>query len=268
MNEAWLMILGSSGGTPSSRSWPPSILLFYHGLYLILDAGEGAQIRLIENGIGPGKIDAIAVSHLHGDHIFGLPGLIESMSLTSRKRDLKIIGPAGIKLYLERVFEITNFTPLFNIVYSSPLSECELTSGKAVLTIKGFETCHSMESYGYIITGYKHFGAQRRKLFKIAYTGDTSVCEKTLNALRNEGDIDLLIHDSTFGHDKMKEAKHYGHSTAADAAYVAKLLNVKALILFHISPRYEDGYIQLLSEARSIFDKTFMGIDGYRFVIS
>jgi ribonuclease Z len=268
LSEAWLEIIGSSGGAPTPSSWPPSILLFYHGLYGLLDVGEGTQLRLVEKGIGPGRIDFIAVTHMHGDHIFGLPGLIQSMSLSSRSKDLIVIGPERIKTFLEETFGLTNFSPVFKIIYSSPINASGLTSGKAKLVIKGFKTCHADESYGYVVTGYKVIGGDERKIFKLAYTGDTALCDEMVRALRAEEDIDVLIHDSTFNYNLRNQAREYGHSTSIEAAALARELNVRALLLFHMSSRYKNSYKQLLMEARSVYEKTFLASDNTKFIIA
>lgn len=268
MPEGWVEFLGTGGGAPRPDARPPGILLFYHGMHVLLDAGEGVQIRLIERGVGPGRLDLVALTHAHGDHVFGLPGLVQSMSLHSRQRPLTIMGPPSVRELLDVTFRVTGFTPTFELSFVDPLEEVRLTSGKALLSVKGFKTCHTEESYGYVLTGYKATGEGLARRFTVAYTGDTAPCEKVEEALIALGPVDLLVHDSTFSATRYKEAKEYGHSTAVDAALLAKRLDVKALVLFHVSSRYRDRQGSVLAEAREVFERTYLAFDGMRLLVA
>jgi len=266
MAEAWLEFLGSGGGAPLPEAWPPSVLISFHGIYGLLDAGEGAQIRLMEAGVGPGRLDFIAITHMHGDHVFGLPGLIQSMSLSSRARELYITGPEGLFDWLERTFAATGFTPSFSLKRAElPLV---LNRGKAALEVKSFKTCHTGDSVGYVIAGYKKSGESYTLAFKLAYTGDTSACQEVVRALKAEGRIDVLVFDSTFDSSMRSEAGAYGHSTTVEAASVARELDVGVLLLFHVSSRYKGESERLLLEARSVFERSFIAGDGLRFIIA
>ena len=260
MSEAWILFLGTSSGVPAPGKKLPSILLHYNGIYLLLDAGEGAQITLIEQGIGPGRINAVLITHLHGDHVFGLPGLLQSMGMSSREKPLLIKGPREIMDYIYDSFRHTGYTSDYKIIFNDALSK---TSLNGFLEVKGFPTCHdNLESYGYKIIGYrkKRSGLQTR--FILSYTGDTMPCDKYINAIRG---TEILIHDSTFDESKRKEAWLFGHSASIDAAEIALKTGVKTLFLFHQSTRYKNTPLLLEREARMLFENTYEAIDGMKF---
>ncbi|MEM0021749.1 MAG: ribonuclease Z [Fervidicoccaceae archaeon] len=258
MSDAWLIFLGTAAGVPSGGSGMPGILLQYRGKYILLDAGEGTQISLSRLGIGSAKIDAILVSHLHGDHIFGLPGLIQTMSMESRTRPLLVISPAEIRSFLDASFRITSFTPSFEIKVEEP---SRLSIGDAIDVVP-FRTCHTISpSFGYLLVGKSHGGKVR---FSLAYTGDTMPCDSYRDAIRG---AEILIHDSTFSEEVGAEAWNYGHSTSRDAALLARDIGARILFLFHISSRYSSDPLVLEREARRIFPMSFLAKDGMKFYL-
>jgi len=258
MSDSWLVFLGTSAGVPNRGRRLPSILLQYRGKYLLLDAGEGAQLALSEYGIGASRIDAVLITHLHGDHIFGLPGLIQTMGMGSRKKPLLIMSPPGLSEFLESSFRITGFSPQFEIQMREP-QRIELGS---YVEIVPFETCHTASlSFGYLIIG-KTGGRGMR--FSLAYTGDTRPCESYIEKIRG---AEIIVHDSTFSEELREEAWSFGHSTAGDAARIAKEAGAKLLFLFHISNRYSDDVEALEMEARRIFPTTYAARDGMKFYL-
>ena len=274
--------LGTGGGVPNKRGLP-AILIQREGLFSLFDVGEGTQQRLIDTGLGIMKIKVIGITHLHGDHVLGLPGLLETMGMYSRKEKLILMGPSELKDYVWDVFKRTHFQPNYEIEFRDSYEDEDVR-------ISMFKTCHVIESYGFLFEekdrvkldveklraeGIRDWRVIRslkegkrvelgtkvlipedylivKKGIKVAYTGDTAPCESVINAVKG---VDLLIHDSTFLDEK--EAHEYGHSNCKDAAEVALKADVKRLALFHISPRYEDT-APLLKEARKVFDKTFL----------
>ena len=260
MNEAKLLFLGTTSGMPTPNAWFPSFLLTFQGYNVLVDAGEGVQLRLIENSIGPSRIDMILISHLHGDHIFGLPGLIQSMNMTSRTKELHIIAPTELREFLDLIFEKTRFSPDFPITFSQPLQEKTVEKGNIRIKVHGFRVCHNeIDSYGYVIEGYKLKKDEEKRVFRVSYTGDTKPCENYFKYIVNS---DILIHDATF-EEKMREEAHlYGHSTSIDAAEVALKSNAKLLILFHKSTRYKRDSDKLLQQARRIFHNTILAEDN------
>lgn len=285
-----VFFIGTGGGAPSKRGLP-AFLIRREGFNALLDCGEGTQITMIRHGLNIMSLKVIAITHLHADHVLGLPPLIQTMGMYGRKEKLYIIGPK-IEKFLKSVFEDTYFEPNFEIEYVNEYKDEEIT-------IRTFPTCHTVTSQGYIIeekdrvnidieklrkegvTDWKiirqlkegknvRFNNKvlipddyliKRKGIRIAYTGDTAICDSVINAVK---DVDLLIHDSTFL-DEIN-AKEYGHSTAIDAATVAKEANVKRLALVHISSRYDD-ITEIENVARKIFQKAFAPQDLSMYVL-
>jgi len=120
-----LVFLGTSAAVPTLERGLPCIAIVYQGRILLLDVGEGCQYRLQRAGLSLHRVEAIAITHLHGDHIFGLPGLLQTMSMLSRKEPLYIYGPRGLREFIEEIFKLTKFKPQFNLNISEPPSTHE-----------------------------------------------------------------------------------------------------------------------------------------------
>ena len=265
MSGSSIVFLGTSAGTPTPSEWFPSILVTHGGVYLLLDAGEGAQIRMLETGIGPGRLDIIAITHMHGDHVFGLPGLIQSMSMSARSRPLFILGPVRLRTFLDQVFNLTDFVPGFPIEFAVPPRRFEIAKGNSVVRLEPFPVCHVGESYGYKVEGFIRGHGGLKKRFSVAYTGDTRPCDEYLRHI--EG-VDILVHDATFSQKTHgREVWEYGHSTAVDAAEVARRARVSVLVLFHKSVRYQGRGEGLLDEAKKVFPNTILAEDGMRLLL-
>jgi len=281
-----VFFLGTGGGAPSKKRRLPAFLIRKQGLSVLLDCGEGTQYTLMQYRLGINSLKIIGISHMHGDHVFGLLGLIASMGLLDRKETLYIIGPKNLKDFLFTSFEYSKFYPQFKIEFINSYEDDEIK-------ISTFKTCHTVESQGFIISekdrvkiddkklkeeGIKDWRIIRKlkegksvevdgrilhpedylivkKGIKVAYTGDTSPCQSVINSVKG---VDLLIHDSTFL--KEPSAYTYGHSNASDAARVALEASVKLLALTHISSRYEDVSM-FLKEARKIYNSTILPED-------
>ncbi|MCD6357311.1 MAG: ribonuclease Z [Thermoproteales archaeon] len=292
--------LGTGSAVPSARRWLPSILVRLRGEYLLLDCGEGAQYRVLRAGLRVNKLVAVLVTHLHGDHVYGLPGLLESLGMWGRSRCLEVWGPRGLKEYLEAA--------LARGEVEYPLKIGEVEPG-VVLSREGYEVVavpveHKVEAYAYVIVerdlpgkfnerkaeelGIPPSPLRRmliqglpiklpdgrivtpqdvvgppRKGLKIVYSGDTMPCEALVEAASR---ADLLIHDATFASEHKEEAEASGHSTAAEAAECAAKARVKLLFLFHYSNRYSD-LSGLLVEARKIFRRSYLSEDLLRITL-
>ncbi|MCS7104499.1 MAG: ribonuclease Z [Thermofilaceae archaeon] len=292
--NATIVFLGTGSSNPVENRWLPSILLKIRNSFLLLDCGEGSQYRILKAGLRVNKLSAILITHLHGDHIYGLPGLLESLEMWGRTKPLPILGPPGVRDFL-------NATVLRKALdYGIEIREI---SPGLVLSEKGYNVYaiaanHGVDSYAYVIVESNipgRFntkkanelglppGPLRRKLvlgepvtlpdgtvvkpedvvgkprkgLKIVYSGDTSPCDRIIEASLN---ADVLIHEATFSSTNEYEARASFHSTAIDAAQVASHAAVKLLLLTHFSSRYVE-LTNLLNEARTVFKRTYLSKD-------
>ena len=281
---------------PSKTRNLPSLAIRYSGAVFIVDCGEGTQRQFIQSGIGFKRDLSIFITHMHGDHVLGLPGLLYTMSMLSREDPVEIYGPKGLATFLETVLN----QGLGAITY--PIKLYEVKPGDVIeknnLVVRCVETQHVIENICYVFHEKKRKGRMKVEFLeklgiprgplwgrlqrgetityegivikpedaveppkpgrKIVYTGDTRPCETVVEAAQ---EADVLIHDSTFDESLKAKAKEDMHSTAAEAAEIAKRARVKRLFLFHISPRYEKNSDILLQEARKIFPNTELAYD-------
>ncbi|MEM1619319.1 MAG: ribonuclease Z [Fervidicoccaceae archaeon] len=264
MSEGYVLFLGTSAGAPLPSEGMPAILMSFRGWKILLDAGEGAQLELLRAGVGPARLDSIHVTHAHGDHVFGLPGLLQSMSMSSRSRPLILQGPEAVRSLLEASFVNTGFEPSYSVRFASCNEPVIFEDSGALLEVSCFRTCHVSESYGYAVSGYRKKREGLSRVFKVSYTGDTSPCP---DYFRHVEGSDVLIHDATFSWLDREIAHRYGHSTARDAALVAEETNSKMLVLFHRSTRYRGREWLLLSEALAIHREVFLAKRGLKIIL-
>lgn len=289
-----LIILGCGSALPATGRNPTSQVLEHNGKYFLIDCGEGTQSRLRENRLSFDKVTHVFISHLHGDHYLGLPGLISSMQLLGRTRELDLYGPKGIWDILELQFKLSN------TVISFPLNFHEVNSESVVLesdsiTIKSIKLNHRIECYGYIfnekdkprrINGeavkaaeVPHYVMQKlrdgvdftnekgelikneeltfapRKSHVYAFCSDNRI--KNGFAEKVIG-ATVLYHESTFLHKELARAKRTFHSTAKEAGGLAAIVNPDLLILGHYSARYKE-LEELLNEAKQEYSKVILG---------
>ncbi|MGQ9759305.1 MAG: ribonuclease Z [Candidatus Methanomethylicaceae archaeon] len=291
-----VVILGSSGGTPTPDRGLPAVLLEGGGKLILLDCGEGTQRQLMRAGYSLCRKMMVLITHLHGDHVFGLPGMIQSMNLLNRVHPLEVYGPKGLKDFIRDITISTMSEPKFDLLVNE-VAEGEVFRGKGVV-IKGAWTDHSRANLAYRVTfgsslgkflpeKAKRLGVPEGPLWgllksgqivvvddgrviepkdvlgepvpgiTVVYTGDTRYCDGVVELAKG---ADLLIHEATFGSDFAERANEEGHSTAEVAARVAKASGVKRLILTHISGRYHDATI-LKDEAQKIFQDVTVAED-------
>jgi ribonuclease Z len=295
MSEMRITFLGTGGGMPSKKRNLPAIAVRTSNALTILDCGEGTQRQMIYAGLGMKEEIHVFVTHLHGDHVLGIPGLLFTLSMNMRKNDVFVHGPEGISDFLKAVLRPQLGVLGFRVVVD------EIGPGDRVrvgnLTVEAFKTDHTHNSQGYVIEEDPRPGRMRedyleklgvprgplwgmlqrgkpiefagRKITpeeavgpprpgrKVVYTGDTRPSETILEAA--EG-ADVLIHDATFDSRLADKALEEKHSTALEAAKTAAAAQVRRLYLFHISPRYEDASI-LLNEAREVFPESYVAED-------
>ncbi len=281
-----VMALGTSAATPSVERGLPSFAIRRNGDIFLLDCGEGTQRQLMRFGLSYMKVKAIFLTHLHLDHWLGALGLVETMRLNNRAEKLTVYGPKGISAFFapKPFLEITEADDRLFVDFGD-------------FSVAAFPARHSREALGFVFEekarrrfyeekakalgirgpmfseisrkGSLKVGAKTIRLRdvtyeqkgkKLAYTGDTLPCAQTAKAAKG---ADLLIHEATFAEDKKEEAKEAQHSTAAQAAAIAKKAGVKMLLLTHISGRYRDTSL-MLSEARKAFPNTRIAEDGMK----
>lgn len=245
MVNARVYFLGTGAAMPITRNLPCLALKVDSEIYL-LDPAEGCQGRLFRYGLSPLKIRAIFITHSHGDHYLGLPGLLQSMTLSGRDAELKIAAPGVLVEALNMLFKTGIIKPSFK-VNTEIVKDGYLYRDTKIEAI-AFPVEHSIEAYGYRISIGKK---------TICYTGDTAPSENTIKYCQG---VDILIHDSTFTSEYESEARAQKHSTAADAAKIAIAAGVRLLVLFHVSARH--GLDEVFYDAYRLFKNTVVAQDG------
>jgi ribonuclease Z len=302
-----LVFLGTGAGVPSKGRNVSAIalqLLEERGATWLFDCGEATQHQILYTSIRPRRIEKIFITHLHGDHIFGLPGLLGSRSFQGGETELTVYGPKGIKQFIETSLAVsaTHVKYELNVV---EISEGVIFEDEQFAVIAK-RLSHGIPSYGFrvvekdlpgtllveklqeigirpgpiyqqikqgktviledgtVIDG-KQFVGPPQKGRIVTILGDTRFCEASIELAY---DADVLVHEATFGAEEGELAYDYYHSTNEQAAEVAKRAGAKKLILTHISSRYQgtmcDG---LLEEAKKIFPNAEIAADFKSFPI-
>ncbi len=285
-----LVFLGTGGSYPSPKRNVLSIAVKYQSEVILFDCGEGTQRQLMRSSLSFMDVDKIFITHFHGDHFLGLPGLIQSMKLNDRDTPLYIYGPEGTCSVVKGLLELGYFNPSFEVKVQD-IQPGALLKFK-YFSIKSFRVDHNVPSLGYkfkendrpgrfdkpkalslgIPEGPLFGRLQRggsveidggiispkdvlgppRKGRTIVYSGDTRPCAEVAQAAEN---ADFLIHEGTMDSTLSEKANEYGHTSVDQAANIAKKADVDRLFLVHISPRYEE-VSELLKTAREEFPNT------------
>jgi ribonuclease Z len=291
-----ITFLGTGGSIPTSKRGLSAIAVRRNNEFILFDCGEGTQRQMVQAGLGFHKKEKIFITHMHGDHVLGLPGLLQTMSLLGRTKDLQIYGPEGIKKFVETINETVRYSLTFPVeIFEKDegiicdVKEYQVIAAKSVhidpsvsyafvekprpgrfnakkarkLGVPQGSLWSKLQSGekvmladGKIIEPEMVLGKPRLGR-KIVYTGDTCPSEAIVELAK---DADLLIHESTFEDSMTKRAKEDGHSTPSMAAKTAKKARVKQLILTHISARYRDPSL-LLQQATKTFKNTLIAED-------
>lgn len=286
-----LTILGSGSALPASGRKPSAQVLEHGGKFLLIDCGEGTQSRLRENKISFDKIIYIFISHLHGDHYFGLPGLLSTMHLLGRTRDIHLFGPPDLLTILKLQFELSNTYLSFKLNFKAIEKEEDILNLKG-LKIRSIELNHRIKCFGFIFEegikprridgpvvkklGVPYFFMENlrsgedysnpegkvypnasltlepRKSHTYAFCSDNRINSDFYKKL--EG-VTILYHESTFLHRELVKAKKTFHSTAKEVALLAVKIRPDLLILGHYSARYR-SIKPILDEAKSFFKNT------------
>ncbi len=285
--------LGTASALPAHGRYLSSVALWRAGRILLFDCGEGAQYRIKDADLKRSRVDAIFITHLHGDHCFGLPGFLATLGMMQRKDPLLVVGPEGVEefgllpgLGAEHLpYELTfrtlpddagrttvmqtddftvtarpldHRTPTFGFRFEEPSRPGRMQPERARdLGIREPEDLgrlqegESVETPKGTVAPEQVMGAERPGV-SFAYVTDTRPCQQGEELARR---VDLLVHDSTFGMRNRARAIETAHSTAREAAGVARRAEARKLLLTHFSARHRD-VTDLVREARTVFSNT------------
>ena len=299
-----VIILGSNGAVPTPERHASAQLLRSEATDVLIDCGEGTQLQLQAAGTGLGRTDTILITHLHGDHYFGLPGLMTSLSLQGRSTPLRIISPPGLRAKLSPLLELDRWRLPFPLTFEEHTATgFSLLATSGELDIFSFPLRHRIPTNGYLIRErprepnirkdkIAQYGIPFTAILGIKGGGDFraatgelvphtelvapaapprsyAYCSDTVYfpklADYVQG-VDLLYHEATFLEDMVDEAAQKGHSTAKQAARVALHAGARQLVLGHFSARYRNVEAHE-GEAREIFTQTTAARDLYHFTV-
>lgn len=296
-----IVFLGTGAGIPAKQRNVTSIalkLLEERGAIWLFDAGEATQHQILHTSIKPRRIEKIFITHLHGDHIYGLPGLLSSRSFQGGESEVTVYGPKGLKDYIHISLSVSQ------TYLKYPLKIVEIEEGivfeDAQFIVEARLLEHGVVSYGYRIVEkdkpgtlladkLMKVGIQPGPLYKkikngeavtledgrtiepseflgptqkgriVTILGDTRYCNNAISLAKN---ADLLIHEATFSKGEERLAYDYFHSTTQQAAEIAKLADCRQLLLTHISSRYDrNTWLELVAEAKELFPNSDIAED-------
>lgn len=288
-----ITFLGTSSMVPTKDRNQIAVFLSYGSEGILFDCGEGTQRQFKIAGISLTKITKILISHWHGDHVLGLPGLIQSLSSMDYSNNLEIYGPSGTKKRMEKMFETFVFDKRISFVVKEVKSGIFFENNEFELVAYPLE--HGIETLGYRfvekdkrkvdIKKVKKLGIpfgpligklqegkaiehNAKKIMpdeatyiengkKLAYITDTVLCD---NCHKIADNADLLICEATYSSKLVGKSEEYGHMTAKQAAQLANKSNVKQLVLIHFSARYKNTQ-ELEEDARNLFDNVICAND-------
>jgi len=291
-------MLGTSGSAPAKNRSLPSVAVEHDGSIFLFDCGEGTQLQMLRYGVNSSRVKAVFITHLHGDHAIGFAGLIRTMALNRRTAPLYVFVPAGYEDGIKALVDFDRALIGYKIIIKGIASGMIYKEDE--IAVSAFRLVHTVKIYGFIIKeadrlhfmkekcaklgmrgimfkkimkdGSIKLGKREIKLkdvtllkrgVKIIYAVDTRPSRNTVKAAKG---ADAIIHEATYSDDLRDMAVERKHSTAAEAATVAKKAHAKLLVLTHISARYKNAGV-ILKEARSIFKNTILAKDGLRLVI-
>jgi ribonuclease Z len=297
-------ILGCGSATPTAQRNPTAQVVELLGRFFLIDCAEGTQIQLRRNKINFQHIDHIFISHLHGDHFFGLIGFISSMHLWGRTKPLNIYANEKLKEIIDLQLTHSDSHLRYEIIWHNlSYNGKHLLYADKTVEVYSFPLNHRIPTCGFLIQEkQKERNLIRAKVVEYDIpldqitaikqgsdllqedgtsipngeittappsTRDYAYCSDTIydeNVVQYIKDATLLYHEATFMHNLIDRAKETYHSTTIQAATIAKLANVGQLVIGHYSARYADT-LPLLEEARTVFANTQMAMDGREFII-
>lgn len=256
-----ITILGSGAALPTGHRRCSAQVVNVGGFKMLLDCAEGTQDNIRRCHIKLQALGTILISHLHGDHFFGLPGLLSTMHLCGRTEPVTVIAPKGAKQVIETTFELTGN----HIGYPLEFIEMDFSEGLHRVfegkrcTVDAFPIVHSVPTYGFRITEVPRPSTFHSSLSTLsyAYCCDTAYTEDILPYIQG---ADLLCLECTFANELESLATERQHLTAGQAGRLATLAGVKQLLLTHISARYKEPQI-LLDQATAEFPNSILAED-------
>jgi ribonuclease Z len=297
-----LTILGNNSAIPAHGRNPTAQVLQTQDENYLIDCGEGTQTQISKYKIKRSRINNIFISHLHGDHYFGLIGLVTSMALLGRTSDLHIFAPAPLENILQVHFDAANTIMPFKIYHHKLTEAGEIMNDKKI-TVSSFKVSHRIECWGFVFKEKKNprsLVLEKAKAYEIpeayygelqkgkdyttkkgtiipndavtdaapapksyAYCADTIYDESIVAKIKN---VDLVYHETTYLKDLEERASSRHHSTTIQAGNIAKLAGAKKLIIGHFSSKYE-ALDDFLTETKTVFDNTELALEGVCFTI-
>lgn len=295
-------ILGNNSAVPAFNRHPTSQVVTHDGASYLVDCGEGTQIQMIKYKIRRGRLSHVFISHLHGDHYFGLIGLINTFGLLNHLQDLHVYGPAPLQQIIEMQLHVSNNTLPYPLHFHTITGNMTLVDNEKIC-IKSFKTDHRIECYGF---SFEEKGGKRKLLIdkvrkakipisfytslqqgldyitprgetvkndsvtaapergkKYAFCADTKYNEAMVPHIYG---FDTIYHESTYLDNMSHQAAERFHSTTRQAAAIARKAMVNQLLLGHFSSKYAtlDAF---LHEARDVFPDTELAIEGVTYEI-
>ncbi|MFH0831889.1 MAG: ribonuclease Z [archaeon] len=291
-----LTFLGTSQAVPTASRNHTAMLLRYKDESILVDCGEGTQRQFRIAKLNPCKLTRILITHWHGDHVLGLPGLLQTLALNGYNKTLEIYGPRGTKRFFDFIYS------MFVFAGNIKINITEIESGEFIKTddfsIEALPLQHGTECLAYRFSEHdkrrmnaakiKKLGIEGQMIGrlqkgetisingekikpeavssiekgkKIAFMLDTGVCD---NCIKIAKDADLLISESTYSDELREKAREYLHLTSKQASEIAKKAKARKLILTHLSQRYEREEQKILQEAKKVFKNTELAKDFMR----
>lgn len=295
-------ILGNNSALPAYDRHPSAQIVTIYDQLLLIDCGEGTQMQLSRYKIRRGKLNHIFISHLHGDHYFGLIGLISSMALLNREQPLHLFAPAGLEEIIQLQLKVASTTLPFPLIFH-PLEKEGLILEESNFTVETFQTQHRIPCWGFLIrekkeprkidkdkavqyhipsayyqslkAGYDYTAKDGTVIYNdqvtfansparsYAYCADTLYDERLATVAK---DVTMIYHEATYLNGMEDRAAARFHSTTSQAATIALKANAGGLLLGHFSSKFEELH-DYLKEALEVFPNTQLAIEGVTFKI-
>ena len=298
MEKFEVNILGCGSAIPTPRHNPASQVVNFRDNLLMIDCGEGAQKMMRRLGLRFARLNHVFISHMHGDHCLGLPGLLSTLGLHERTGTVVVHLPAGGLEVMKTITDYFCRQSPFDIVYDPIEGDGGVVLDTPSLSVEAFPLYHRIPCYGYLFREKEKLRHLRGDMVKFhdipvsrlqqikegadyvkpdgtvianamlttpadpsrsyAYCSDTMFDERVAEAVRG---VDLLYHEATYTSELARQARERGHSTAAEAARIAAMAGVKQLMIGHYSKRYDDLEV-LVADARTEFAEVIAAREG------